>query len=168
MVALPILLPSLIALIIFRLSLDARKSRSRIKLLESQESYGERLVNAVAHMEKRVEDAVIDYIDETGTGAVGEADTSGDSSSVKAATQSQLYIEAKSDDAEAQGQPGLTELQKKLVKSLNTIPRLKKELAYIHPVLNSHAVIIARDVKRFEHHKQGQGVLQHIADNFVM
>ena len=51
---------------------------------------------------------------------------------------------------------------------LNALPQLKKELAYIPNVRNSHAIIIARDIKNFEFHKMGEGVLRHWADAFVM
>ena len=62
----------------------------------------------------------------------------------------------------------LSDVQKKIVAWLNTLPGLKKERAFIHPVRNSHAVIISRDVKRFPGHKQGEGVIRHWADHFII
>ena len=62
----------------------------------------------------------------------------------------------------------LSDVQKKIVAWLNTLPGLKKELAFIHPVRNAHAVIISRDVKRFPSHRQGEGVIRHWADHFII
>jgi len=62
----------------------------------------------------------------------------------------------------------LTPLQIKIAGWLNGLPGLKKELAYISGVRNSHAVIVCRDVKRFPGHKQGEGVIRHWADQFVL
>lgn len=169
--ALPLLLPTFITLVIVRLSLDARKSRSRIRLLESHESYRDRLAHAVAQMEKQVEDAVVDYMDDPGALAALASDPGTGSPSTATLIEPQTIVETKVDAGPSTvpvSGPSVTELQRRIVKSLNTLPRMKKELVYVHPVLNSHAVIIARDVKRFEHHKQGHGVLRHLADNFVM
>ncbi|KAH9940836.1 DUF676-domain-containing protein [Epithele typhae] len=46
--------------------------------------------------------------------------------------------------------------------------RLKKELAWFPNVMNAHAVIISRDVKRFPVHKEGESVLQHWADHWII
>lgn len=64
--------------------------------------------------------------------------------------------------------PLLSDLQKRLVASMNQIPGLKKQLVFIDPVMNSHAIIVSRDVKRFKHHSIGEGVLRHLADHFVL
>ncbi len=72
-------------------------------------------------------------------------------------------------DKEGQNnKPLLSELQTKMVASMNQIPGLKKQLVFIDPVINSHAVIVSRDVKRFKHHSIGEGVLRHLADHFVV
>lgn len=63
-------------------------------------------------------------------------------------------------------QPILTPLQRKIAASLNKLP-FKKERAYIENVQNSHAVILCRDLKKFEAHKMGAGVLRHWAASFV-
>lgn len=167
--SLPILMPAIMTLVIVRLSLDARSSRSRIKLLEKEESYRSRLVHVVAELEKRVEDVVVDYMDDPGRVAIAIQDPALTSSETLTEPEPTTMTKAGAGRASSSvSHPTLTDLQKKLVVSLNKLPNLKKELVYVHPVLNSHAVIIARDVKRFEHHKQGQGVLRHLADNFVM
>ena len=58
--------------------------------------------------------------------------------------------------------------EKNVVTVTVELPGLKKELVFIKQVRNSHAVIIARDVKRFPGHKDGEGVLRHWADHFIM
>lgn len=64
--------------------------------------------------------------------------------------------------------PRLTPLQVRIAKNLNSIPHLEKKLAYIDGVVNSHPVIVTRDVKRFDFHKRGRGVVQNWADSFVL
>lgn len=64
-------------------------------------------------------------------------------------------------------QADLTPLQHKMLSWLNSIPQLEKERAYIDHIRNSHGTIIARDLKTFEFHKIGLGVLRHWADKFV-
>ena len=63
---------------------------------------------------------------------------------------------------------GLSTLQRKMARNLSSLPNLEKKLAFIDLVLNSHAVIVARDVKRFKYHTRGHGVLEHLADNLVL
>ena len=62
----------------------------------------------------------------------------------------------------------LTDLQLRLVRTLNTLPRLQKERAYIHPCPNAHGPIICRDPKRFPSHKVGEGVVRHWVDHFLI
>jgi hypothetical protein len=177
MAALPILIPSFLTLVIVRLSLDARSSRSRIRLLEKDETYRERLAHVVGDLEKHVEDVVADYMEDVVGPSSAEtlvlssppADASASASlSVDKVTKTRRRLDDSSPSVSAAARPTVTPLQRKIVASLNTLPNLKKELAYIHPLMNSHAVIIARDVKKFPHHEQGHGVLRHMADNFVM
>ena len=68
----------------------------------------------------------------------------------------------------APGQPLLTAAQRQMVQSLNALPTITKHRAFIDPLRNSHATIVARDVKGFPFHKRGWGVLQHWADAFVL
>ena len=60
----------------------------------------------------------------------------------------------------------LSEEQKKMVRSLNTIPNMKKYRVFFTEVRNSHAIIISRDPRRFKIHDKGVEVLQHWADRF--
>jgi hypothetical protein len=64
--------------------------------------------------------------------------------------------------------PSLTPLQLQLIEHLNSLTGLQKEMAFIHPVVNSHASIICRDVKRFKANKIGEGVIKHWANGFEL
>lgn len=66
------------------------------------------------------------------------------------------------------GRPTLTPLQQSLVASLNSLPQMRKHLACIKGVLNSHSVIVCRDVQHVAWHRRGEGVLRHLADNLVV
>ncbi|KAJ7577101.1 DUF676-domain-containing protein [Mycena floridula] len=126
-VLLPLLIPGVLTMIVVRLSLASRSSRARIKLLESDESNGQRLANSLANLEKQMEDAVAELVDDPGP--VQESD--------------------KQHSNQSRSQPLLIPLQHKII-------------------FNSHAVIISRDVKRFEWHRKGEGVIRHWADSFIL
>lgn len=193
-VSLPLLIPTLMTVAVVRLSLESRSSRTRIRLLESGDTYPNRLANVIGKLEKRVENVVVDYIDNgsgastplTGatspagrsdselsdaTEALASAPPSSPSRRMEKKERRQRKRTAKKERKEEKrkaARPLITELQRAMAGSLNALPGLRKELAYIHPTMNSHAVIVARDVKRFDSHKQGWGVLRHLADNFVI
>ena len=63
--------------------------------------------------------------------------------------------------------PVLSDFQRQLIHSLNTL-HFHKFAAHFPGVYSSHAVIVARDVERFPFHKQGEGVLKHWADHFIL
>jgi hypothetical protein len=65
-------------------------------------------------------------------------------------------------------QPSLTSKQRSLVVSLNSLSQMRKHLALIDGVFNSHPVIICKDAGRIEAHKRGQGVLRHVTDILVI
>ncbi|EKM52441.1 uncharacterized protein PHACADRAFT_100987 [Phanerochaete carnosa HHB-10118-sp] len=163
---LPVLLPTFMTIAIVRLSLDSRKSRGRIQVLESDESYRERLVHLIGQMEKRMEDAVVEYMDDP----VPVARRDEPAMSVSAAT----LAEPASTSGEqvqattATGTTGITEQQRRMVKNLNELPNFEKKLAFIDLVLNSHAAVVARDVKKFSFHTRGHGVLRHLADHLIL
>ena len=128
-------------MVVYRLSSDARLSRSRIKLLEKQSNLDDMLAN----LERRVEEAVVDFIDDAPTQASDlDNEKSGDISPVV-----------------------LTALQQSMAKSLNRLP-IEKQLAFLDIGHNSHATIISRDVQRFEMHKLGWGIIRHWADSFEL
>lgn len=70
--------------------------------------------------------------------------------------------------SQAQHKSFLTEEQKKMVRSLNTIPHMKKYRLFFTEVRNSHAIIISRDPRRFEIHEKGVEVLTHWAERFEL
>ncbi|KAI0289582.1 putative serine esterase-domain-containing protein [Russula brevipes] len=143
---LPVLFPTFICLALIRLSISSRQSRSRIKLLESEDaSTAQRLVHVIGQLERHVEDIVVDIVDDSAAPHPSQEGT-------KASKKS----------------PQVTPAQRKMAAVLNSLPQLKKERAYIPNMRNSHATIIARDVENFEFHKIGEGVLRHWADAFVL
>lgn len=148
--SLPILIPTVITLILVRLTLASRSSRARIKLLEAEESNSERLIHAVAQLEHDVEDAVADFID--GTSPLSPSNETS----------------AKSKESTKSEKPILSPQQKQAVAWLNTIPKLRKELVYITDLRNTHATIVCRDVNRFEVHRRGEPVLRHWAQGFIL
>ncbi|KAJ7504406.1 DUF676-domain-containing protein [Mycena galericulata] len=146
---LPLLIPVLWSLAILRLSLATRSSRERIKLLENDESNREKLVHILARLERQVEDAVVDLIDNDAAGEpMTEPERARESSSKKEAVI-------------------LTPVQRRIAALLNRLP-IKKEATYFPNTRNSHALIICRDVKNFESHRAGEGVLRHWADSFII
>ena len=66
----PILLPTLLGLIVYRLNKDSRSSRARIRLLESDETYENALAKVFVNLERRIEDAVVDVMEDPGSGLV--------------------------------------------------------------------------------------------------
>lgn len=176
--SLPILIPTIMTIAFVRLSLESRKSRSRIKALENHDSYRERLVQVVGQMEKRVEDVVVEYMDDPAESVPRNAEpsASGHNANATPGSSSTLAEGAPGQDGSKHALAtvavaqtvGISALQRRMAKSLNTLPNLEKRLVFIDLVLNSHAVIIARDVKRFKHHRRGHGVLEHLADNLVL
>lgn len=62
----------------------------------------------------------------------------------------------------------LTGEQEKMVRSLNTIPNMKKYRAFFTEVRNSHAIIISRDPRRFAIHEKGVEVLEHWSERFEL
>ena len=64
------------------------------------------------------------------------------------------------------GAPVLTARQKQIVANLNSIPHLKKHIAFVPHYMNAHAVIVCRDPENFPAHEEGKGVIRHWADRF--
>jgi len=62
----------------------------------------------------------------------------------------------------------LTDEQAKMVRSLNTIPNLKKYRVFFAGIRTSHAIIISRDPRRFAIHEKGVEVLTHWAERFEL
>lgn len=158
-------------------------------------------MNVLRKLEKDMEDAVADMIDETGETEhveIGLTRTSSDptngskrhkkhkmfSCSTRASPEpepnpeSEPHSEMPSRSASPSQtaldipngplKPILLPVQREIIASLNTLPNLKKYVAYFPGLMNAHAVIVCRDVKRFEIHRKGEGVLNHWADHFVL
>lgn len=137
----------LFSLALVRLSLASRSSRARIKQLEqeAQTAGREKLTDILAELEREVEEAVVDIVD--------NSDPS-------------LPIYPPS-EVSSSAHPIINLNHTKIVKWLNLIP-IKKEIAYFPSVRNSHAIIVCRDIKRFESHRMGEGVLRHWANSFIL
>lgn len=163
----PLIVPIFITLVLGRLSLASRASRERLRALETDQSSVERLVDIIAKLEHDVESAVVNMIDDPGDApSTANGSPSPELGLIKANPKTEQVAHT-----EGFARPQyviLTDLQLRLVKLLNTLPNLKKELAFIHPVRNSHGPIICRDTTNFAFHKLGEGVLRHWADHFVM
>lgn len=164
-ILLPVLIPTGISLILLRLALASRDSRARIKLLEKDESSRQKLIHILGQLEQQVEDAVADLVDDPGL-------DSDSSLSVTGTRAGEKHVggkgKGKGEPKPPPAQPVLSPTQRKMIAALNTLPNLKKERAYIGGVRNSHAVIVCRDVSRFEGHRRGEGVIRHWADQFIL
>lgn len=125
-------------MVILRFSLATRSSRARIKQLERE-----------AHTagQEKLSDILAELEREVEESVVDIVDQSIPSSS--------------------RAHPIINANHKKIVNWLNSLP-IEKEVAYFPAVRNSHAIIVCRDVKRFELHRQGEGVLRHWADCFIL
>ncbi|KAA1476638.1 hypothetical protein DENSPDRAFT_843656 [Dentipellis sp. KUC8613] len=193
--ALPILLPTLLTMVLVRFTLASRSSRSRIRLLEKDESASERLVHVLASIERQMEDAVVDFMDDSSFGVDGRADeergtqsasptatvNAGDAPQNGHADAGDKHPRSQrppgegtgtgssgDEDRDAKDAPRISAGQRRMIAALNTLPQLKKERAFIDNIRNAHGSIIARDVQTFEFHKIGWGVLRHWADHFVL
>ncbi|KAF5383782.1 hypothetical protein D9615_003712 [Tricholomella constricta] len=197
---LPVIIPVTVSLAVVHFSLAARSSRARIRLLEEDESRGQKLINILADLEDEVEHAVVDLIidnpaDSQPTSSssfqitegksspqpvqneaiilnevdmVEEGATTPDTSStVRTPSASSALITDKKRKQHPREQPILSPLQHKIAGWLNQLP-LRKELAYFPDVRNAHALIVCRDVKRFEAHRRGEGIIRHWAASFIL
>lgn len=140
---LPLLIPGVISLVIIRLSLASHSSRARIKELEKNHGTNHQtLLKIIDELEREMEDAVVDLIDNPDPSPMYQAPAS-------------------------KAHPIISPAHRKIAGWLNTLP-IKKELAYFPRMVNSHATIISRDVHRFEAHRQGESVIKHWAESFVL
>jgi hypothetical protein len=164
-ILLPLLIPIGISFTVLRLSWKSHNSRARIKMLEKDESNRQKLIHILANLEKQVEDAVADLIDNPSPDSDAESQQI-----IKPQARSLPPVSVRADDDQKAPPPPqiLTPLQLKIAASLNTLPHLKKERAFIQRVRNSHAVIVCRDVKRFPVHRAGEGVVRYWADQFEL
>jgi len=62
--SLPILVPSALGFVYFRILKQGRESRKRVDEMEKDDSYSSKLIHSVAELERRMEDRVTDFIDD--------------------------------------------------------------------------------------------------------
>jgi len=171
-IATPLILPLFFILVLSRLSLASSASRKRIRLMEKDTSAVDRLVHVIAKLERGVEDAVADMMDEPGSSPAVRTPSSEPDILSSSPELGLMGTEAKDVPREEVPAPPrhliLTDLQLKLVRLLNTLPKLKKERAFIPSVRNAHGVLICRDTQVFAFHKLGEGALRHWAYHFIM
>jgi len=175
---LPVLIPTFFVLLLTRLSLETSRSRKRIKLLEKDESATERLVHVFQQFEHGVEEAVIEIMGPEHPAPANSPEPSEPSITSPPPENDPLEestsggdipfsMQANASDSTTK-QPMITPEQKQMIAALNSLPRLKKYMAYFPNVRNAHAPIVCRDVKNFPHHKRGEGVLKHWVDHFTL
>jgi len=150
---LPVVFPTFISLALLRLAISSHHSRTRLKALEVDKSSRERLVHIVAELESNVESAVLDIYDD---------------SQGMPASPSPIPRTNPGQESRPSSQALLSPVQRRCIENLNKIPQLQKERAFFMGVRNSHAMVVCRDVKRFKYHLEGEGVLRHWADHFVI
>ena len=172
---LPILIPALFFLVLTRLSLETSRSRKRIKLLEKDESVIERLVHVFQQFEHGVEESVIEVMGAERPAPANspkplEPSINSHPPEKEEATSGgdiPFRMQASVSDSTTK-QPMITSEQKQMIAALNSLPQLKKYMAYFPNVRNAHGPIVCRDVKKYPHHKMGEGVLRHWADHFTL
>ncbi|OBZ73942.1 hypothetical protein A0H81_06114 [Grifola frondosa] len=169
MLVTPVLIPLLITLILSRLSMASIASRKRIKKLETDESSSERLAHILGKLERGMEDAMVELLDSQGSPDPEAVPVSDGEPQIGETPKQESELSSSSTEFPQATEPlVLNDTQRKIITLLNTLPNLRKELAFIHPVRNAHATIISRDIKRFPSHKIGEGVLRHWADHFII
>ena len=163
---LPVLIPPVVSLVLIRLILASRSSRARIKLLEEDEGNEQKLFHILRDVEEEMEAAVVDLIGDPADSSPTTSDSECSKELSLHRRRSGSMSKHKKQKPKPQ-QPILTPTQRQIVANLNKL-NLKKDRAFIHPVRNSHAVIVCRDVKRFKVHEVGRGAIKHCADGFVL
>lgn len=176
---LPVLIPLFISMVIFRLSLDMKASRARIRLLENDSTKPGAFVRALRSIEKEVDDVVADIVDDPGLPISTESSATSSPSPCISPTEPPSHGHSdiptystimrsslRTVPPELLYEPKLTPLQHRIIDSMNQLPQLQKHYAFIDKLANTHATIISRDLKRFAFHVRGEGVLRHWADGF--
>jgi hypothetical protein len=194
-ISLPVVIPLALSAAFIKVSLDSNNSRKRLRLLEKSEGVEDRLANVLKRLDKGMENAVAELMQETegrqledATIVIHEDRTvelvprekgekkkcktkkNGSSESIVGvpSTSAGLADAISIKDASKQkGKEFLSPTQLSIIETLNTLP-FEKFPAHFPGVFNSHAVIISRDVKRFPFHVRGHGVLRHWADHFIL
>ncbi|KII87380.1 hypothetical protein PLICRDRAFT_142622 [Plicaturopsis crispa FD-325 SS-3] len=180
---LPLLIPLALMLLVTRLARGSWYSRNRVRHLERSPTRSSRLASLFLSLEKGLEQAMEDVVGQTYSSNDGPQAESHPASYLPSPDVSGATAAAHGDPEAPQGtqrtettalsegawarQPHLTLEQLEMIASLNLLPNVRKHLAFIHPVRNSHGAILCRNVA-FEEHRMGRGVLRHWGDNFVV
>ncbi|KAG6807868.1 hypothetical protein H0H92_006163 [Tricholoma furcatifolium] len=150
---LPVLVPAVISLVLLRFSLETQSSRARIRLMEADKTNTEKLIDILAELEQEGEDAVMQLL-------------SDDAPELEQGESASVVTKSETNKRNPE-QPILTPLQVKIAGWLNQLP-LQKKLAFFPDVMNSHAMIVSRDVKQFQFHRRGEAVIRHWASSFIL
>ncbi|KIM52464.1 hypothetical protein SCLCIDRAFT_32638 [Scleroderma citrinum Foug A] len=157
---LPFLIPAFLSLLIVKFTIASKKSRARLQILET-DSARERLSHIIAKLERKIETAMLDAYEEPGLLFSIDPPSRPSGQLIPRATVTGLEASCR---AISHFSPG----QLKCLENLNRIPRLRKTLAFIADVENSHPLIVCRSDVKIEHHRKGEGVLRHWADYFEL
>ena len=174
--AIPLLVPVFASLLWYRISKSSKLSRARIKTIEGSESYRQRLIYIFSDLESRMENVMLDVVHDVAEIGVNTPVSQEEQRSTvetdggpKATDSANSIANAKPPlTSQVREKSLLTEEQKKMVRSLNAIPNMKKYRVFFTEVRNSHAIIISRDPRRFEIHKKGMEILRHWAERFEL
>ena len=162
------------SLVLYRFSKSSKLSRARIRTIESSESYQQRLIHVFSDLENRMENAMLDAAHDVAE--IGVNTTASHEEQASPVTSNTEPKTNGNDDSTTNAKPPLmskrksllTEEQAKMVRSLNTIPNMKKYRVFFTGIRTSHAIIISRDPRRFAIHEKGVEVLTHWAERFEL
>ena len=160
---------------------QSRIGRLRLRLLVRAEDEAEELVRQVG--EENVQQTPHPHLEASGSGS-GSAGGEGDGAhqhqhqhhdytrhSGRNTATAALSAEARSEQAYeyhlVPNETPLSAAQMRIARRLNALPQLRKHLAHIPDIVNTHAVIIVRSPK-IEAHKRGAGVIQALAERFAV
>ncbi|KAF9649175.1 hypothetical protein BDM02DRAFT_3114100 [Thelephora ganbajun] len=168
--AIPLLIPMVASLLLYRFSKSSKLSRARIKAIEGSDSYQRRLIHIFSHIENRMENALVD-VAEIG---INTPISQGEQISAVVANNEPKNVNSSSTakakppliTSQARKKSLLTEEQGEMVRSLNTIPNMEKYFVFFTEVINTHGIIISRDPHRFEIHEKGVEILRHWSERF--
>ncbi|KAF8311489.1 DUF676-domain-containing protein [Clavulina sp. PMI_390] len=158
--AMPVLMPVFMGVALTKLGMDSRASGKRTKVLEMEN-------------EDDVEEAEVGKM--VGASSATSLPSTRSSGSPEPSSSKSAPTPTTTPAANAcKATPQLSAAQVKMAANLNSLPHLKKKLVYIisnplnETAAHAHAVVVARDLTRFETHRAGLGVLRCWRDEFVL
>ena len=149
---LPILIPTFLVVVLTKLSLETSRSRKRIKLLEKDKSTAAALVHMFKEFEREVEEVVNEMMDVEHSEPANSPEPSEPSITSPPPESDPLEeltnggdipynLQASASDTMTK-QPMITTEQKQMIAALNSLPQLKKHMAYFPDIINAHGPII--------------------------